>query len=188
MHPVTRWERLSFFLLGILVTIHLGARLEDRMVAMIDFLAYIVILLIAYHWTRELDPLERTGRVILYAAGSMFLVRAAGVWLRGDSIELSHELARVSLRYGMLTFMIVWTALVSQSRPPGQYVYNIVFVAPFAMGFGQLVANLSGYGEPRLMGALGRSSIEALALGFAFAYITVGRKETPPEEGKVEET
>ena len=187
MHPVTRWERLSFFALALLVTLHLGMHSGDRMAAVIELIAFLVILLVSFHWTRELDPLERTGRVILYAAGSMFLVRAAMVLGRHENVELAHELARVSLRWGMLTFMVVWTALVSQSRPPGQYVYNIVFVAPFAMGFGQLVANLAGYGEPRLMGAMGSTFLEALTLGFAFAYITVGRKEHP-EEGKVEET
>jgi hypothetical protein len=100
IHPVARCERFSFFALTLFATMFLGMRVEDRLMAVFDLVVYLVILVTTFHLTRELDPLERTGRVILYSVGCFFLIRAGALALSGERSDLTGELIRVALRWG----------------------------------------------------------------------------------------
>jgi len=172
---VERYERLSLLCLGIGACLHVWLGPNGIHIAVADLVAYMVVISLAFHLTEGMLPLERTGRLIMVGVACMFLYRSTVLWYQDEVDVPMQELVRAGARWGFQTFLLVWTALVSRIRPPGQYAYNLLVVGTLSMALGQCFASVLGVGPTRFGPAIFRALVEGFTTGAAFSYVTLGR-------------
>lgn len=148
----------------------------------VELMALLVLLGASHALLAGLNPIDRTARVAAVVVAGMVVVTQVVLWQRGEPSPFVAGLSRTAGRFGLGAFLASWTALVSAKRSTGQYIYNLVFVSSFALLIGhvstRLVFDSPAVGVPGAFAAW----LEGGALGAAFAYVTLGQRETPDTE------
>lgn len=148
----------------------------------VELMALLVLLGAAHVKLARANPTDRTARVAAVVVLGMLAVSQAVLWQRGEPSPVMTGLLRTIGRFGLVAFLASWTAGVSGRRSTGQYIYNLVFVSSFACLIGHVSTRLVL--ESPVLGAPGAfpAWLQGGALGAAFAYVTVGTRETPKPE------
>lgn len=144
----------------------------------VELAALLALTSLAFSYGRALDPIDRTARVTLVVVLGMLLVGQLVLWSRGEPRPVLTGFFRALTRFGLVAFLASWTALISASRSPAQFLYNMVFVVSFTSWLGHvstgLMLDASSVGAPGWFAAW----LEGGALGAAFAHVTMGSETT----------
>jgi hypothetical protein len=142
-----------------------------------ELAALMALLSIAHALAAELNPIDRTARVTLAVVLGMLLVGQVMLWMRGEPRPIFTGFFRSLTRFGLVSFLLSWTAMISASRSPGQFLYNLVFVGSFTSWLGHistsLVLGLATVGTTTWLAA----GLEGAALGAAFAHVTMNSEQ-----------
>jgi hypothetical protein len=160
---------LGLAVLAYLLAYQVGAALYP---VFAELAACLAILTLGFALSAGMPPVDRTTRTALLTVLLLSFFQEGLLWQRGDSHPALSVFLHVAARTGFMSAMMIWTALVSARRGPGQYIYNLTVVGALALLMGQYLANLFGSIPGSISGAL-PALLQGACTGCGFAYITV---------------